>query len=891
MTIKNLRSWTIRLGNLFRKERMDRDFDDELASHLAMHVEDNLRAGMAPETARRDALMKLGGIEQTKETVRERRGFVWMENVERDLRFSLRSLARSPGLSLTAIFALALGIGATTVVFSVAYNVFFEGLPYRHFNRLVVVGVRNLANTGGWKGRNYFLQPELRAFREHNHVFEDVVIHNGIRLIYDNGKTSHYWPLGGVVTTNTFDFLGVPPLLGRTFSKEDGRPGAPPVFVMNYHFWKKEFSGDPKILNAVFLLDDKPTTLVGIMPQRFNAFGENFWMPVSDQEADGELLGRLKPGVSVPTAGADLDAIIHGYREANPGGDLPLPERFAIVPQTMLDSMIGNFQKTVYALLAAVLLLLLLACADVANLLLVRATLREREMAVRATLGASRMRLIRQLLTESILLAAMASLVGCALAYFALKIVVAMIPAATLPEEMAIRLNLPVLLVSVGITVLTAVLCGLAPALHVVRGDLQPRLRGSGKGVGTGFRYGKLRAGLIVSEVALSIILLIGAGLLMRSFLILTHVDLGFDPKNVLYFRLTLPKAYNTDVDVTRVRKNALTRQILERLQSIPGVISAAESMQEPPLNYDWSDTIVPDKPHKERWETRYEICSEDYFKMLGILLIRGRLFSKGDINSALHVMVVNESFARQYFPNENILGKKVKLEVLDRKFLDVPHNIYFDVIGIVADYKTRGYDIPSWQDYPEVFIPYSVQGFSWRTYMARTAIDPDSILKNIRPEMQAIDPNLEIATSGTLEGLLKEFYRGPQFELLTLGAFAAIGLLLVVIGIFSVMAYTVSQQTHEIGIRMALGAQRENILKMVLAKSLGLIVGGVVIGLSVSYVVTRFLRSEISGISATDPWTFGIVAVVVVVIGLMACILPARRATHVDPLNALRYE
>jgi len=589
----------------------------------------------------------------------------------------------------------------------------------------------------------------------------------------------------------------------------------------------------------------------------------------------------------VQAAGADLDAIAHRLQKANPSGIFP--ENFAIVPETLLDSLIGGFKKTLYALLAAVLLLLLIACSNVANLLLARATAREKEIAMRTTLGATRGRLIRQLLVESFVLAAAACAIGCLLAYFGLRVVVSLIPAGTLPEETVIRMNAPVLFLALGVTILTTFVCGLAPALHVVRGNLQPRLTGSTKGTGGSFRHGKLRASLVVSEVALSMLLLIGAGLLMRSFLVLTRVDLGFNPKNVFYFRLD-PTIYAQDAD-RRARLNALTRQLLDRLQTLPGVTSASECIQEPPLKYDWSDTIIPGRPHTERWETRFESVSEGYFQTLGLPLLRGRFLSEDDLTAARYVMVVNQAFARQYFPNEDAIGHKIKLEILDRPFLGTPHDIYFEIVGIVADYKTRGYDNPSWQTYPEVFFPYSIQSFSWRTFMARTTVDPNSFLKMIGQEVKALDPSAQIAASGTLEASLHEFYRGPQFALVVLGALAVIGLLLVVIGIFSVMAYTVSLRTHEIGVRVALGAQQSNILRLVLINGFRLVAAGILIGLLASYVLTRFLASQISGVSATDPWTFAAVVTVVVSVGLGACLFPARSASSVDPLVALRYE
>jgi putative ABC transport system permease protein len=881
----------------FSRHLWEREMSDELRGHIEQQTAANIAAGMTPQEARRQAVLQFGGLDRVKEEIRDTRWETRLDNLFRDFRYGLRSLRKDRRFALVAIFALALGIGASTVVFSVVYNVFFQALPYKNFNRSVVVEMRNLGGVGGWTVRRYFSSAEVRAFREQNHKLEDIIAHVGMRPTYNDGISTRFFSFGAIVTTNTFDYLGVPVLLGRTILPEDGSPGAPPVFVMNYRLWQREFGGDPKILDTIFVLNGQPTTLVGIMPPQFNAFDANFWLPVTPGQMasdrfEFQLVGRLKPGVSVRTAGEDLDAIAHRLHKPHPSGIFP-EDKFAIVPETLLDSLIGDFAKTLYVLLGAVLLLLLIACSNVANLLLARGTARGREIAMRATLGATRGRLVQQLLVESFALAAVASGAGCGLAYFGLKVVVALIPHGTLPEETVIRMNTPVLFLALAVTILITILCGLAPALHAARGDLQPRLTGAGKGVGGSFRHGRLRAGLVVSEVALSMILLIGAGLLMRSFLVLTRVDLGFNPKNVLYFVLNLPPTYNTDLAGSLQRKNALTRQLLDRLQGLPGVTSVAEFDQPPPLKYESSDTIIPGKPHTERWETRFEMCSEGYFRTLGLPLVRGRFFSEDDVNAARDVMVVNEAFSRQYFPNENPLGRKVKLEVFDRPYFAAaaPHDTYFEIIGIARDYKTRGYDNPSWQSFPQAFVPYSVSGFNWRAFMARTAVDPNLVLKNIGHEVRAIDPGVQISTSGTLEASLQEFYRGPQFQLATLAAFALIGLVLVVIGIFCVMAYTVSLQTHDIGVRMALGAQQMDILSLVLLNGFRLVATGIFIGLVASKALTRFLAGEISGVSATDPWTFTVVGFVVVSVGLAACFFPARRAATVDPLIALRYE
>jgi putative ABC transport system permease protein len=883
-------SWIIRL---FRKQQAEKQLDAELRDHLDRQISDYIASGMSPEEARRRARLAFGGLERTKEQVRDTQWETRLDNLFRDFRYAIRNLCKDRRFALVAIFALALGIGASTIVFSIFYNVFFDALPYKSFNRSVVIGIHDLAGTGGKKVRSCFSLAEIRAFREQNHVFEELIGHMGMRPTYDDGKSIRYFSFGAAVTANTFDYLGVPPLLGRTITQEDGSPGAPPVFVMNYRLWQREFAGDPKILGRIFILNGKPTSLIGIMPLQFNAFGANFWLPATPEYDRLQLMGRLKPGVSVRAAGADLDGIAHQLHKPNPGGIFP-EDNFAVVPVTLLDSLIGNFDKILYALLAAVLLLLLIACSNVANLLLARATAREREIALRATLGATRGRLISQLLVESFLLAATATATGCLFAYFGLKAVVALIPAGTLPEETVIHMNAPVLFLSLGLTILTTLLCGLAPAFHAMRGYLQPHLASAAKGTGTSSRLGKLRSGLVVSEVALSITLLIGAGLLMRSFLILTRVDLGFDPKNVLYFELNLPPSYNTDIAGTLQRKNALTRQLLERLRALPGVLSVAEMTDDPPpLQYQSSDTIIPGKPHTEPWETRIEMCSEGYFQTLGLPLLRGRFFSEDDVAAARDVMVVNEAFSREYFPNENPLGHKVRLGIFDKPYFAAaaPHDTYFEIIGIARDSKTRGYDNPSWQSFPQAFVPYSVAGFNWRVFMARTSIDPSMLLKNMGQEVQAIDPGVQISISGTLEGALQEFYRGPQFELVVLAAFACIGLALVVIGIFSVMAYTVSLRTHEIGVRMALGAQRGDVSSMVLKNGLILIAAGTIVGVSISLALTRFLASQIGEVSATDPWTFATVVGIVTGTGLAACFLPARRATQVDPLVALRYE
>ncbi len=530
-------------------------------------------------------------------------------------------------------------------------------------------------------------------------------------------------------------------------------------------------------------------------------------------------------------------------------------------------------------------MLLLIACINVGNLLLARATVREREIAVRVSLGASRGRLIRQLLVESLVLAAAACLSGCFFAYFGLKGLVAIIPRGPIPEETVIGLNPAVLLFALAIAVLTMLICGLAPALHAVRGNLQVRMTGSGKGAGDGFRHGKLRAGLVIAEVALSIMLLTGAGLMMRSFFALTHADLGFDPQHMLYARVTPAGAEHSEM---AVQNQLFFEQVLRRVKALPGVVTVTETLDLPPLGGAGSYITVFGKPLPKHADSMVDLCGESYFQTLGIRLLRGRLISETDIGSARYVAVVNQAFARAYFGNEDPLGQKIRFDVFDQ-LPGTPHDAYFEVIGMVADFRNRGLqESPA----PEAFLPYSITGIGERFIVARTAVDPKSLVASVQREIWAVDSNAAVTSNGSIQNLLaEEVYTRPQFGLITISLFAGLGLALVLIGIFSVMAYTVALQMHEIGVRMALGAQHGNVLTMILWKGLRLISVGMLIGVLASLGLTRFLADQIFGVLTTDPLTFLAVVTLFLAVGLIASLLPARRAAGIDPLVALRYE
>ena len=803
-----------------------------------------------------------------------------------DVRYALRGFRRDRGFALLAIAALALGIGATTVIFSVIENVLIEPFPYRAADRLALVYVHDTTRPEDYRNPSYKL-PEFLDIQDQNHVFEDMMGNSSLDILYTDREGTLQFD-GMWVTPNTFEFLGMQPMLGRMITRADGANGAAPVFAMSHRLWKKQFNRDPSVVGKTFVLNGEPRTLVSVMPPRFLLGNADIWVPSTMNRSDPEsrklefwLLARLKPGVTLKETASDFEVIARRLAKAYPDD---FPKQFTVSSQTLTDDVVGQFKTTLYTLLAAVGMLLLIACSNVANLLLARATAREREIAIRASMGASRARIVRQLLVESLMLALGGCLLGCLFAYFGLKGVTAAMPDQTIPAEAVLRLNWRALLFAMGVTGLTTLLYGLAPALHAVRGELQNRLKDTGKGVIADSRHSKFRAGLVIWEVMLSIVLLIGAGLMMRSLFALQHVELGLNPVNILVARTPLPK----DQYETAEQKRIFFRQVLQRVAALPGVIAATETSSLPPYGGPESDVTIPGKTHSDPWRAMFQLCSEGYFKTMGRHVLRGRLLTESDVDAARPVAVVNETLAKAYFGKEDPIGQKIKFNLFD----ELPQSTrdqYFEIIGVVADAKNRGLQQGI---EPEAYLPYTVTGAMERGILVRTGVEPLSMLMLVRREIWAVDRNVALTLTGTLEGYLQKFsYAGPKFGLILLGVFATVGLVLVAIGVFSVMAYSVSLQTHEIGIRMALGAPTNTVLKMVLRKGLRLIGVGIVLGMLASIALTRWVASQLWGVSPRDPLTFVGVLLVLLVVGTVACLVPARRATRVDPLVALRYE
>jgi len=814
-----------------------------------------------------------------------------METLGQDIRYAVRNLRKTPGFAVIAILTLALGIGASTAIFSVMENVLMEPFPYPDAQRFYSVFIHDTDRSEPG-GRPAFIGPELLDYMEQNQAFDRAIANDRTDVLYRSGEGTERFD-GYFVTPGTFEFLGMPALLGRVMQPADYEPGAPPVFVLRYKTWVKSFGADPGIVNKAFVLNGAPRTLIGIMPPRFGWGDGDMWIPAKPGRAAAArviagafqqhwwMLGHLKPGVTVKEAEADFTVIAKRLATVYP---TEYPKRFTVQLDSLTNMVVGRFKTTLFIVLAAVGLLLLIGCGNVANLLLARATTREKEFAIRSALGASRWRLIRQLLVESWLLAIGGAAVGTLIAWGGLKFLVALMPQNIIPAEAVIRLNMPVLAFTLGVAVLTALVFGLVPALKAARKDINDPLRDSGKGISGGFRHGKLRDAVVVLEVGLSLTLLVGAGLLMRSFVALREVKLGAQPDHVLVARLPLP----TDRYKTADQVTGFYRPLLQRLKALPGVVDATETSTLPPYGGIPSDIEIPGKTHAEKWNAMFQLVSEGYFPTLRIQFVDGRGFTEAEVNGARKLAIVNQTFVKKYLGNENPIGKQVRIAQL-AEFEDAVKEPVFEIIGLVADVKNRGLQDPV---EPEIWLPYTVTGSSFRGILVRTAKEPLTMLNAVEHEIWATDSNVAVTLAGTMEGYISQFsYAGPRFGFLLMMIFSSIGLVLVTLGVYSVLAYTTARRTQEIGIRLALGAKGSDVLGLVIRMGLRLVGIGVGLGLIASLGLGRVIATQLWGVSAYDPWTLTCVPVLLIMTGLVACWLPARRAANVDPLVALRYE
>ena len=807
-------------------------------------------------------------------------------NTLHDIRYAFRMLLKRPGFTFIVVLTLALGIGANTAIFSAFDAVLLNPLPYKDPDRLMVVWETNkqlgpemwdrneaaLGNFVDWRTRN-------QVFDQLGALFDTDMILTGIS---EPQRIKSY-----VVTTNFFQVLGVQPMLGRSFLPEEEIPGTPHSVILGHDLWQRMFNSDPGIINKSITLNGRPVTVSGVMPPGFElqfpiSMHVEMWVPmvIDSGEPDRShnflyTVGRLKQGVSREQAQADMNLIASQLQQQYPETNAERGVR--VVP--LHKQVVGNVESYLYMLFAAVGFVLMIAGANVAGLLLARVTARHKEVAIRMALGANRWRLMRQLLTESVILAALSGLFGLLLAYLGIKLLLLLTP-SEVPRLHEIGFHVPVFLWTLAISVVTGLLFGLAPALQASKPDLNRALKeSSGRSPGSS-QGGGLRNLLVVSEVAVALLLLVGAGLMTRSFVRLQQVDPGFSATNRLTMNLALPTQKYRLQEV-----NTFYDQLFERVRNLPGVISVAGISPLPLSNSNVSLEVLiegaPIVPLVDRPNVGVRIVTPGYFQTMSIPILKGRSFNEQDRSNTPNVIVVNEALARRYWPNQDVIGKRLSVDEEDGK------QVWREVVGVVGNVKHKALEI---DPMPEAYFPYRQNPENFMTLVVHTTSDPASMVAAIRNQVLSIDKDQPISDVMTMEQRLAKAVASTRFVMSLLGIFSILALGLAAIGIYGVMSYLVTQRTQEIGVRMALGAQKRQVLKLVVGKGMALAVTGIALGLVASLALTRLMRSLLFEVTPTDWVTLAVASIVLLTVALLACYIPALRATKVDPLIALRY-
>jgi putative ABC transport system permease protein len=882
------------LQTLLHKNKIEQKLDAELQAHLDLLTQEKIRFGLSPAEARRTARIELGGIEQVKENVRNARSGAWLEFFFQDLRYGVRTLCKNPGFAAVAILTLALGIGANTAIFSVIDSVLLRPLPYNDPAQLVMVWERNLQLHSF---RNTVSPPDFLDWRAQNHVF------TGMAAMFDRrvNLTGNGTPEEVVVenvSVEFFDVLGVKPIFGPGFTPQNGQPGHDDVITLSYGFWKERFAAVPGIIGRTLVLNGHPHTVVGIMPQNFQFFVKDLsftnskpqiWTPFvapanfSDRKQNGRFLSvvaRLQPNETVSRAQTEMDVVAQRIAEQYPDFN----GHWGINIVSVRDQISGEVRPALLILLGAVAFVLLIACANVSSLLLARASNREREMALRTAIGATRGRIARQLLTESLLLAVMGGCIGVALAVWGIDALLAASP-KNLLDLRSISLDWSILAFAIGVTLIAGVLFGFLPSFVSAHSGIAASLKEGSRGLSSGKQRHLLRSGLVVAQICLALVLLAGSGLLIRSFIRLVGVDPGFDSSHLLTYKIALPPSkYQSDQPIL-----AFYRQYLDRISHVPGVRSATtESF--PPFSGLGSATGVhilsqPRQSLSDLPVAGVRVVGPDYFHTMQIPIVAGRDFTKQEMTEARHVVIINQAFAAKYLHGANPLRQQA---VIFMKSLKEEDNIPSEIIGVAGDVRQIGLDSPA---EPAIYWPQPELVMSGMTVLVRAASDPEALLPALRSELQQIDPEQPMSGAATMDQLLADSLSRSRFTMLLLGIFAALALVLASVGIYGVIAYSVTQRTQEFGIRMALGANQRDVLRIVLREGGLLVLLGLASGVVVALAVTHLMTTQLYDVTATDPLTFVAVAALLSAVALTACYIPARRALRVDPMVALRYE
>jgi predicted permease len=813
-----------------------------------------------------------------------------MGTLLQDLRYGLRMLWKNPGFTLIAVIALALGIGVNTAIFSVVNAVLLRPLPFDNPDEIVTASGRN---PDGGKGRANVSYPDFADWQAQTQSFQHLAAYNTSGTLLRNDGDEPEALSGTVASADLLPLLNVNPILGRNFTREEDRADSAPVILLGYDVWRRRFNADPSIVGKQIRLSSRRATVLGVLPQGFkfpiDTGRTEFLQPLAPNIGENvkrrssyflSVVGRLKPGVTIKQAEAEMKAVGERIEQQFPDEGFRLGS--AIVP--MHEDLVGNVRSSLLVLLGAVGFVLLIACANVANLLLARAAARHKEIAIRRALGAGRLRVLRQLLTESLLLSIMGGTLGLLLAMWGVDLLVAASP-LDIPRLREIGLDARVLSFTLAISALTGIIFGLAPALHSSKVDLNDALKEGGRGSTEGNARNRVRSLLVISEIALSLVLLVGAGLLIKSFMRLRAVDPGFDASHVLVTGLSPSKAKYPEV----VQQRNFLREVLHRLEATPGVEAAALVSPLPLSGNASAKTFTYEGQAvtaKNLLTSNFREISPNYFRAMSIPLLKGRAFNESDTKDTPLGVVVNETFVRRFFPNDDPIGKRILIGADPTENLNPPLS---EIIAVVGDVHHGGLDMEAG---PEYYVSYQQDRLRNLDLVVRTKTDnPLSLSTTIRSAIKQVDQEQYIPAIETMDQLLTESVARRRFNMMLLGIFAALALLLAAVGIYGVMSYSVTQRTHEIGIRLALGAQTGDVLRMVVRQGMTLAFVGVGIGLAAAFVVTRIMSSLLFSVSPTDALTFSVVAMLLLGIALLACLIPARRATRVDPMVALRYE
>jgi predicted permease len=877
-----LRRLVLRLVNFILPGRGERQLDREIHAHLTMLEERFQRGGLSREEASRAARRALGGAHRAKELHRDARSFVWLEDARRDVRYAIRTLARTPGFTLLAVLTLALGIGSVTVIYSVIHDILLDPLPYPGSERFVNAAVVD-AETG--RRRNMLPAAEFLDFQEQSDVFDAVFGTRGESGVLTTGESAELLRVVRV-TPNFFDVMGLPPMVGRTLDDRDAAPDAPPVAVLRHRAWVTHFAADREVIGRVIDLDGTLRTIVGVMPPRFTWHAADVWVPgpIRRHAADAvtaprNFQARLKAGVRLQDAEAQLNVIARRRAQVNPAA---YPAHFRVEVVNVIEQVVGDFNGVLYTALAAVGLLLLIACCNVANMLLAKASAREREMTIRAALGAGHGRIVRQVLVESLLLGLAGAAAGVLLAYIGIGALVPFLPQGPLPGEVEFGLDRMALLFTLGLAIAVALLFGIAPALYSTRCDLVEGLKGAGRGL-TG-TPGRVRHALVVAGIALSLVLVLSAGLLMRSFIALVGVDLGFDPHPILVRHVTFAR----DAYATPAERQRLYADALQRILAVPGVADAAASTGVPPFGSGYTTELeIAGSPRDPRRTALLQFCTDRYFRTLGLQFRRGQPFADGSGDQRPAQAVISQTLAASYFGSADPIGQEITIMV-PTAGTGPPERAGFEIVGVVEDVRNRG---PREPPAPHIYLPGPAL-LSNAAILVRTSLDSGVVAGPIRSAIRATNRHAIVREPGTIEEILgTAVYAQPRFSLIVISLFALAGTLLVAIGVFSVMAYTVSRQTREIAVRMALGASRGHVMRIVLRFGGQLLLMGVAAGLISSFTTSRLLARQLWGVSPHDPQTAAAAVALVTLVALLACYLPAHRAIRIDPMAALRQD